>query len=65
MQGQHNIRVTDAQFNEIFERNHGAAAREYYETDPPRCADPNVGVTFYALTARRNYGRSKRCGGAE
>jgi hypothetical protein len=68
MQGQQSTRVLDAydtKFNEIFARNHGAEERAYYDTDPPRCADPSVGLTFYALTHSRNYGRTARKRGCE
>jgi hypothetical protein len=54
--------ATDEQFNEVFERNHGAASRAYYAHDA-RTAD--IGATFYDLTESRNYGKSKRRGGAE
>ena len=29
------VRVTDEEFNRIFELNHGAEAQEYYELQPP------------------------------
>lgn len=60
--------ISSAQVNEIFARNHGHEERDYYAAryvDPPMCADPHVGRTFYDLTANRNYGRSKRCAGCE
>jgi hypothetical protein len=32
--GRHNLRVSDADFDAIFERNHGAELRAYYARDP-------------------------------
>lgn len=32
--GRHNLRVSDADFDAIFERNHGAELRAYYAREP-------------------------------
>jgi hypothetical protein len=32
--GRHNLRVSDADFDRIFEQNHGAEMRAYYSHEP-------------------------------
>jgi hypothetical protein len=34
--GEHKIKITDAQVDAIFNRNHGAEMREYYAESPCR-----------------------------
>jgi hypothetical protein len=46
--------ISDQQFNEIFERNHGAAAREYYSGPHIRTSSMTAAVAENALMRGAN-----------